>query len=137
MLSFQHIGTRMKLGTIDDRLSHELEIVICHSFWVGKLDGNLFWNGDFVDTKIRVGANDRSSREVDTLTRKVTSESTLFTLETLYEASDGLALGLTQRKKMHINRRTYANSLHSRCLRVNIQRNGLTQDFPVGLSSLL
>lgn len=99
MLSFQHIGTRMKLGTIDDRLSHELEIVICHSFWVGKLDGNLFWNGDFVDTKIRVGTNDRSSREVDTLTRKVASESTLLTLETLYEASDGLALCLTQRKK--------------------------------------
>ena len=45
---------------------------------------------DLVNLEIWIGRDDSSSTEVDTLSTQVTTESTLFPLESLTESTDGL-----------------------------------------------
>lgn len=43
---------------------------------------------DLINLKVRIGRDDSSSTEVDTLSTQVTTESTLFPLETLTEPTN-------------------------------------------------
>jgi hypothetical protein len=49
--------------------------------------GNPFWDGDLVDTEVGICGNHCATRKVDTLPRKVSSESALLPFEPLAKTS--------------------------------------------------
>lgn len=81
------VGSRMNVGTIPDSLAQRLDIVGRDTVREREDFGDALWHSDLVDLQIRVGRDDGSSREIDSLARQVATETTLLSLETLTEAT--------------------------------------------------
>lgn len=83
------IRSRMDITPIPHRLLQLLNVVAGDAFGVCEDLRDALRHRDFVDPKIRVGRDDRAPRKVDTFPGEVTTEPTLFSLETLTEPADG------------------------------------------------
>ena len=88
------------------------------SFRVGENLRNPFRDRDLVDTEIWVRRDDSTRREVDTLARKITAESSLFAFQTLAKTANRLL--------PHLRR-------DSRKLRIDVHRNGKLKEIPLFL----
>jgi hypothetical protein len=87
--SCHEIGSRVYLSSVSYRLSQSPDVVRRNSFWIGQDLGYTLWNCHLVNAKVRIRRNDGPSREINTLSGKVSSESSLLALESLHETTDG------------------------------------------------
>ena len=106
LLLFDDVGSRMKLRSVKHILSHQVDVVVGDPFRVRQFDSNFFWNRNLtvsegslcnlithlVDSQIRIWPNDCTTGEIDTFTGQVSTESTLFTLQSLHKTSCGFSL---------------------------------------------
>lgn len=74
------IRTGMNVASISDRLLESVDVERCDTLGICENFRNSFRDSDFVDTQIRVGRDDSTTREVDTFPRQIASETALFAL---------------------------------------------------------
>ena len=83
------VRTRMNITPVPDRPLQHINVMRCDAFWVRENLRDALRHCDLVDSQIGVRGDDRTPREVYTLARQVTSETTLLALQPLAEAADG------------------------------------------------
>src|ERR1700712_3433409 len=86
------LSTRVYIWSIFHALPQLFYILFLNSFGVCKIFGNQNRDCDLIDSQIRIRRNDSSTREVNTLSRKISSESTLFSFQSLAEAPNRFAI---------------------------------------------
>lgn len=77
------VGSRVNVRSIADSGFQDFDVVGRDAIREGENFGDTFRDGDLVNLKIWIGRNDRTSGEIDTLSRQVATEATLLSLETL------------------------------------------------------
>jgi len=110
------VSTRMHITSIPHSLAQPLNIMRRHTFGVRQYLGNTFRNGDFIDTEIWIRGNDSTPGEIDSLSRKISTEPALFSFQALDEAPHWL---LTRLRR------------HTRQLGVDVHGNGELEELPV------
>lgn len=81
------VGTWMDVATIADRLLQSINIVRCNAFRICEDLSDTLGYSYLVNPQVRIRRNDGAAREVDTLPGKVTTEATLFSLQSLAETT--------------------------------------------------
>lgn len=71
------LGTRMLLGTIANLLHEAFAILQCDTLGEREIRRNLRRNTEFIQLNVGIGRDHRTSREVDTLTHEVATNTTL------------------------------------------------------------
>ncbi|KAI3487069.1 hypothetical protein L1887_49105 [Cichorium endivia] len=89
-------GTRVLERTVDDELTHELNVVHRDRLRIGELASKDGRNADLVGLDVDVGRDDGSCSKVDTLAHHVLSEETLLLFEALLD---------TGRRKLALTKR--------------------------------
>ena len=77
------VCTRVYIATISDGGSEHFDVVLSNPFGICEDLGYSFWDGNFVNTEVWVWRNHRATGKIDTLSGKISSESTLLPLEPL------------------------------------------------------
>ena len=80
-------GTGMFIMSSQNSFLQHLLVMHINSLWISHDNGNPFRHSNFVNLQIRVRTNDCSSREVDSFTAEISSESSLFSFQTLCETA--------------------------------------------------
>lgn len=84
------VRSRVNVHSIAYSLLQPLDVESSNSFGVCEHFRDTFWDGDFVDAKVGVRTDDSTAGEVDSFAGQVSSEPTLFSLQALDKAADGL-----------------------------------------------
>ena len=74
------VCARVYVATISDGGSEYFDVMFSDPFGVCKDLGYSFWDGHFINTEVWVRRDHCATRKVDTLSRKIPSESALFPL---------------------------------------------------------
>ena len=81
VISSRHkVGTWVNVRTIPHCLLQDADVMWCDAFRVCEDFGDALGHSDLVDSQVGIRRDDRSAREVDTLSGKITAEPTLFPL---------------------------------------------------------
>ena len=78
ILSDDVLCTRVLRVTTLDELLHLLDVERCHDLWKGHVLRNTAGNTDLINSQIRIGSNDGTSREVHSLSHQVTTNTPFF-----------------------------------------------------------
>lgn len=98
----------MLVGPVQDCFSQSIDVVIGNSLRICQFPRDLYGDGNLdscgvsfdcvtrmkkpatnlIDVQIRIGTDDGTTREVHSLSRQVSTETTLLSLQTLTESSD-------------------------------------------------
>ena len=87
--SRNEISAGVNVRAIPNSLPQVLDIMRSDSLWVCKNFGDTLGNSDLIDAQVGIRGNDSSTREIHALSGKIASETTLLSLQSLYEATDG------------------------------------------------
>jgi hypothetical protein len=110
------VRTGMHIASIPHGLPQAIHIMTSYSFGICQDLRYSLWYSHLVDSQVRVRRDDCAPGKVDTLSRQVSSKSTLFAFEPLHEASYGFLARL----------RGYTGEF-----RVNVHGYRELQEFPV------
>lgn len=110
------VSTGMHITSIPHCLAQALNIVRRHTFGVRQYLGNTLRNGDFIDTEIRIRRYNSTPGEIDSLSRKISTEPALLAFQALDEAPHRLLARLRR---------------HTRQLGVDVHGNGELEELPV------
>lgn len=80
VLLAQVVRTRVDIRAIPNQFLDLVLVVSVHHFRVCKILRNKHWHSDFFDTQVGIGRNNGTAREINTLSGKIATETTLFTL---------------------------------------------------------
>jgi hypothetical protein len=88
------VSAGVYITPIANGLFETIDVVRSHTFRVCQYLRDTLWYRYFIDTQVWVWGDHGTTRKIDTFPRQITTESTLFTLQTLHKAPHWLLTSL-------------------------------------------
>ena len=95
LLEEHRLGTRMRIGTVANVRGQTVAIVRVHNLGEGQVHGNLGRHTKLVQVNVRIGRDDRTGREVDTLSHQVSADTPCLGTEARLERPQGASRPLS------------------------------------------
>lgn len=87
-MNFDEICTWVYIGTVPYKFSQNLDIVSIGSFRERQDFRHESWHYDLIDSTVRIRRNNGSTSEIDTLSRKILSKTTMLAFDPLAKCTD-------------------------------------------------